>query len=221
LAERPEAGAAWQTSAQAPAAVQPVEPNVALPIVAAAEAPAAPVAAPVLLLPKPARRDSAEPLTEDLSRLHITVSRRFLEKLESARVALSHVCPGASAEQILEAGLNLVLERHAKRKGLVQKPRRRSRPAKPATLTAAVMREVWVRDGGRCQWPLEVGGICGSTQRVEFDHSIARALGGLPTVENTRLLCRFHNDLAARAVFGNAWMDQFTRRPVEERSASP
>jgi hypothetical protein len=205
------------SAAQRGLPVQSIEPN-AVPREAQAEAPAAPVA-PVPLLPKPARRDSAEPLTEDLSRLHITVSRRFLEKLESARIALSHVCPGASAEQILEAGLNLVLERHARRKGLVKKPRQSTRSAKPATLTAAVKREVWIRDGGQCQWPLDAGGICGSTQRVEFDHNPARALGGLSTAENVRLLCRFHNDLAARRVFGNGWMDQFTGRDAERRPA--
>ena len=51
----------------APPLVQPVELN--------APAPS--------LHPKPARRDAAEPLTAELSRLHITVSRRFLEKLDA------------------------------------------------------------------------------------------------------------------------------------------
>jgi hypothetical protein len=46
---------------------------------------------------------AAEPLTADLSRLHVTVSRRFLAKLEAARAALSHARPSASAEEILEA----------------------------------------------------------------------------------------------------------------------
>jgi hypothetical protein len=61
---------------------------------------------PPSLHPKPARRDAAEPLTADLSRLHITVSRRFLQKLEAARAALSHAHPLATAEEILEAGLD-------------------------------------------------------------------------------------------------------------------
>src|SRR6267143_3679697 len=95
-------------SSSAAAAVQPVEPGVTA----------------ASLVPKPARRDAAEPLTADLSRLHITVSRRFLEKLQAARAALSHSRPSASAEDILEAGLDLVLKRDAKRKGLVQKPRK-------------------------------------------------------------------------------------------------
>ncbi len=72
-----------------------------------------------------ARRDDAEPLTAELSRLHVTVSRRFLAKLEAARAALSHARPGATAEEILDAGLDLLLERQAKRKGMTEKPRKR------------------------------------------------------------------------------------------------
>ncbi|HSN15735.1 MAG TPA: hypothetical protein VLT61_13970, partial [Anaeromyxobacteraceae bacterium] len=40
----------------------------------------------------------------------------FTEKLEAARDALSHSHPGADVEAILEAGLDLLIERAAKRK---------------------------------------------------------------------------------------------------------
>jgi hypothetical protein len=56
-----------------------------------------------------------EPLTADLRRLHVTVSRRFIQNLDAARDALSHSHPGADVETILEAGLDLLLERAAKR----------------------------------------------------------------------------------------------------------
>ena len=174
---------------------------------------------PTSAVTTPVRRDSSEPLTAELSRLHITVSRRFLEKLEAARDALSHARRGANAEAVLETGLDLVLKQHAKRKGLVSKPRKNASPAKVSTVTAAVKREVWTRDGGRCQWPLESGGICGSTLRVEFDHSVARALGGSSSLKNMRLLCRVHNDIAARQTFGDYWMNQFTRNPRDAASA--
>ncbi len=161
----------------------------------------------------PPPRDTAEPLTADLHRLHITVSKRFLEKLEAARAALSHSVLGATTEVILETALDLVLERDARRKGLVARPRPAGStpPSGSRYVPAAVRREVWKRDGGRCQWPLASGGICGSTLRVELDHTRARGQGGRPTVENMRLLCRFHNDLAARMAYGNAVMDRYTR----------
>jgi 5-methylcytosine-specific restriction endonuclease McrA len=78
-----------------------------------------------------------------------------------------------------------------------------------------VKRAVWERDGGRCQWPLASGGVCGSTVRVEIDHVVPRARGGPTRVDNLRCLCRRHNDRAAREAFGGAWMDRFTaREPV-------
>jgi hypothetical protein len=160
--------------------------------------------------PRPPPAEVA-PLSADLSRLHVTVSRRFLEKLEAARAALSHSHLGGSAEEILEAGLDLLLERHAKRRGLVSKPRREPRPAKPAHVPAHVKRAVWERDGGRCQWALDGGGICGSTHQVELDHVVPRGRGGPSTIGNMRVLCRTHNLLAARKVYGDAWMDRFRR----------
>jgi hypothetical protein len=198
-----------------PSAVQPVQPVQPVELVlpdpgarATAEAEA------VAHAPQPApgpRRDSAEPLTAGSHRLHVTVSSRFLEKLEAARAALSHSRPGGSAEEILEAGLDLLLERQAKRLGLVRNPRQEERPCAPDHVPARVKRSVWERDGGRCQWPLESGGVCGSTLRLELDHIRPRALGGPSTVSNMRVLCAVHNGLAARRVFGDAWMDRFTR----------
>ncbi len=167
--------------------------------------------APVSAARAAAPRDVIEPMTAALRRMHVTVSKRFAEKLEAARAALSHSHPGASAEEILEAGLDLLLARHAERRGMVAKPRKVPRPAKPGHIPAHVKAAVWRRDGGRCQWKLESGGICGSTHRVEIDHVVAKALGGPPTIDGLRCLCRVHNDLAARETFGDAWMDRFTR----------
>ena len=163
--------------------------------------------------PSPPRRPPSEavPLSAELNRLHVTVSRRFLEKLEAARAALSHSHPGAKDEELLEAGLDLLLERHAKRRGLASKPRREAKPAKRDHVPAHVKRAVWKRDGGKCQFPLEGGGVCGSTHQLQFDHIVPRGRGGPSTIENVRLACRPHNDLAARKVYGDAWMDRYTR----------
>jgi hypothetical protein len=79
-----------------------------------------------------------EPLTGDLFRMHLTVPKRLKEKLEAARDALSHSHPGATEEEVLEAGLDLLLERAAKRNGLVTKPQVAQRPF-PARSPAAVL----------------------------------------------------------------------------------
>jgi hypothetical protein len=166
------------------------------------------------LAPAVPPRDAAEPLTAELRRLHVTVSKRFLEKLEAARAALSHSLPGASIEAVLEAGLDLVLAKDAKKKGLVARPRPATSAPPPGSrqVPAAVRRAVWDRDGGCCQWRLDSGGICGSTYQVELDHTRPVGQGGRSTVEGTRLLCKPHNDLAARLAYGEAWMDRYTGR---------
>ncbi|HET9553705.1 MAG TPA: hypothetical protein VFP50_12120, partial [Anaeromyxobacteraceae bacterium] len=118
---------------------------------AATSAPAAPASA---------RPVEVVPLTADRSRLHLTVSRRLLEKLAAARDALSHSRPGASEEEILEAGLDLLLARQASRRALVKKPRATpsADPRSPSdalaeagprpTIPAHVRRAVWLRDEG-------------------------------------------------------------------------
>jgi hypothetical protein len=155
------------------------------------------------------------------SRSRSSTPAAVVAKLEAARDALSHTRSGATTEDLLEAGLDLLLERQAKRNGLVDKPRKSASSSNAVTLTAAVKREVWRRDGGRCQWPVESGGVCGSTRHIQFDHIIPRAAGGLSTVDNVRLLCRMHNDLAARCVFGDAWMNRFTGNGAQRTSRSP
>jgi hypothetical protein len=180
--------------------------------------------APLRALPPPpmaqatAPRSTSEPLTASLHRLHATVSKEFMRKLAAAKDALSHSHPGADEAAILEAGLDLILEREAKRKGLVKRPRKgggegaRS-PSEPETrhIPAGVKRQVWLRDGGRCVWPTADGAVCGSTHRLQYDHVVPVAHGGRSTVSNIRLACALHNDLAARQSFGDAWMDRYTR----------
>jgi hypothetical protein len=206
-------------------------------------------------------RDDVEPLTADLRRLHVTVSRQFLKKLEAARDGLSHSIPGATTEQVLEAALDLLLEKQARARGLVKRPRvtlpttplnqtapqpqttpRTSQaasapgelqphgpplalaPTEPPplrrdgpreTIPAAVRRAVWERDQGRCSWPLDVGGTCGSTHRLELDHVVPWARFSAPTVDNLRVVCHRHNALAARQVFGNRCVDRYAGTRAE------
>jgi hypothetical protein len=91
-----------------------------------AKVPARTVNAPTV---RPARH-TFEPLTGDLFRMHLTVPKRLKEKLEAARDALSHSHPGATEEEVLEAGLDLLLERAARE--------RLGHPLFPARSPAAV-----------------------------------------------------------------------------------
>jgi hypothetical protein len=164
-------------------------------------------------------------MTGQALRLHIPVSMEFFKKLERARAALAHKHPRASTEAILSEGLDLLLQGHAKRKGLVAKPRKTAKaPTCNVHIPAAVKREVWTRDEGKCRWPIATGGICGTERNIQFDHfPVARARGGPSTVENLRLLCASHNQEAARQTFGAQWMSQFPKqgREQSEKPVSP
>ena len=67
-------------------------------------------------------------------------------------------------------------------------------------------REVWARYQGWCQWPLDGGGTCGSTHRLQLDHVEPAARGGPPTAAILRILCEAHDKEAARRTFGAGWV---------------
>jgi hypothetical protein len=167
------------------------------------------------------------PLTADLRRLHLTVSKGFLDKAATARDGLSHALPGATMEQVLEAALDLLLARQAQRKGLGKRARRTGvealpLPAPPSgpQVPAALEREVRLRDGDRCQFPLDAGGVCGSTWQVELDHVTPRALAGPTTLANLRCACRPHNQAAAEEALGPAIMRAGRHRRAWKRRPS-
>jgi len=83
------------------------------------------------------RRDEIEPLTSDLRRVHFNVGKRVVWTLEAAREGLSHAIRGATMEQVLEVALDLLLEKQARARGLVKRPRK-TVEAEPPTLTAAI-----------------------------------------------------------------------------------
>jgi 5-methylcytosine-specific restriction endonuclease McrA len=172
-------------------------------------------------VPPPARRRAeVVPLDAEDRRLHLTVSKTFLAKLAAAADALAHTHPGASEEELLEAGLDLLLAGAAKRHGLVERPRKAREPANPAHVPAAVKRAVYQRDNGRCQYRLASGEICGCTRHLQYDHVPPLALGGTSTVDGVRLACKAHNLRAARLDLGDAVMDRYTSNPRTPRATT-
>ena len=166
--------------------------------------------------PEPPRTPAVEPLTADLRRLHLTVSKGFLEKVAAARTGLSHALPGATAEQVLEAALDLLLEKQARAKALVKRPRRAPpaeaapwrRPHRPATGDAAPTSPPpsSARSASATATAASIrstrGGVCGSTWRVELDHVVPLALGGETTAANLRCLCWAHHRQESERVLG-------------------
>ena len=71
---------------------------------------------------------------------------------------------------------------------------------------AAVVREVYRRDGKQCTFVSKDGRRCGSCRFLELDHVLPWAVGGEPTVENLQVRCAAHNRHAARHYFGKSYM---------------
>ncbi len=83
-------------------------------------------------------------------------------------------------------------------------------------IPAAVAREVYVRDQGRCSFVSATGRRCDCRVFLEVDHAVPWALGGAPTPENLRLRCRSHNQLHAWRCFGRAHVVGATARARRE-----
>ncbi|HEX7623050.1 MAG TPA: HNH endonuclease [Anaeromyxobacteraceae bacterium] len=188
------------------------------PTPAVSVAPAPPTTAALPLAPPPSGA-TLEPVSDDTYSLRVTVDAALEKDIEELRALLSHKIPNGELSEVLREAVQCALEKHRKRKGAAEPSRKRKSPvaAKAAKkpvggrepISAAVRREVWARDEGRCTWCGPDGRRCGSTWQVELDHILPAALGGPSTVENLRILCRAHNTLSAEQVFGREHMELF------------
>jgi 5-methylcytosine-specific restriction endonuclease McrA len=198
---------------------------------AASVATASPTPSALQLAPPPSRA-TLQPVTADTYSLCVTVDTTLKKDLEELKAFLSHKIPSGDLTAVVREAVQCALEKHRKRKGAAEPSRKRKSPvaAKPVKKTAggrepisaAVRREVWKRDEGRCTWRGPDGQRCGSTWKLELDHIRPAALGGPSTVENLRILCRSHNALSAEHVFGRAHMELFRGKATRTgESTSP
>ena len=165
------------------------------------------------------RREVVLPIARDQFSIKLFVPAEFVAKLEAAKRILGAKVPGGEIERVLSEGLDRILRDDARR----FRPRAGRRAKKQAVdrggtgergrvaIPIALERLVRARDGHRCCWPLANGEVCGSVHRLEIDHILAVALGGRTTLANLRLACRDHNQMHARADFGEEFMARFVR----------
>jgi hypothetical protein len=150
-----------------------------------------------------ARRNVLVAVAAEQYRLHLTISRQARDTLRQVQALLGHQVPGGNEAVIFERALALLLEKlQQERAAITDRPRpaRRSNP-RSRYIPAAVRREVWKRDEGRCAF---VGnqGRCNERSRVEYHHVVPYAAGGAKTAANIELRCRAHNSYEAETYFG-------------------
>jgi hypothetical protein len=181
-----------------------------------------------------APRPRIEPLSVDRYGFHFTGGSRLKEKFERARALLSHELPTGEMAALFELALDALLgDREKRRFSVGRKPRRPALPHSPGErspelaaqvlvetgvapskasskgkrsrhIPAAVVREVYARDQGRCCFVSAEGRRCNSRVFLEIDHIQPFAAGGAAAVENLRLSCRAHNQWHALRYFGRA-----------------
>jgi hypothetical protein len=174
--------------APAPPAAAPLVPAVALPAAPARSAPAG--------APPPAR---VAPLAPDRYRLQVTLGGEAVEKLRLAQDMLSHVETAGDVAAVLERALDALLAELAPRRfAATGAPRNAATGTEGSRhIPAAVRREVWIRDLGRCTFVGSGGHRCEERRLVQFNHDIPFCHGGPATTGNVRLLCAAHNRLEA------------------------
>jgi hypothetical protein len=161
---------------------------------------------PVDVTPSPAR---VTPLAPQRFALQVTISQATQEKLMRAQALLRHQVPSGAIDQVLDRALDALLASLERRKlGATTRPRRQRRAigTDPRYVPREVRRAVHARDGEQCSFFSEEGERCPERGFLELDHRTPVARGGRPTVENLRLLCKFHNGYEAERILGSAFV---------------
>jgi hypothetical protein len=149
----------------------------------------------------PVRPSVVAALAPELFKVQVTISRETHDKLRRVQDLLRHSVPSGDPAEIFDRALTVLLA-DLERKKLAQT--RRPRPAQDSTpgsrhVPAAVRREVWKRDEGRCAF-VGTTGRCAERGFLEFHHVVPFAEGGETTSGNLQLRCRAHNLYEAKEV---------------------
>jgi 5-methylcytosine-specific restriction endonuclease McrA len=159
----------------------------------------------------PTRRDVVAPLAVGRYLLRVTIGAETHARLDRARDLLRHVVPNGDLALILDRALAVLVDQLERRKtGRLSGPSRaRGAEAQPRSgrprgrrISAAVRRDVWARDGGRCAF-IGPHGRCHETGLLEYHHVVPYARGGAADAANVQLRCRAHNLYEAEREFGD------------------
>lgn len=136
-----------------------------------------------------------QPLAPERYKVQFTIGPDTHRKLRALQDLMRHVVPDGDVAAIFDRAIaSLLRDIERRRFARVQRPRSTNKVAnsKGRHIPAAVKREVWARDDGRCAF-VGVNGRCEERGFLEFHHRVAFAEGGGGTTENLELRCRSHH----------------------------
>lgn len=148
---------------------------------------------PVAVLP----RESERAVNEEYVEIKFLANQDLLDKFEKLKDLNSHRDPTRSYAKLFDWLTDEVL----------------FRAKKSHRVPAGARNDVYATDkNASCSYVDPKSGLrCGSTHQLEIDHRTPKALGGSDSPENLRFLCRTHNILEAKKVFGREFMANYIR----------
>ncbi len=150
----------------------------------------------------PPPRPTVVPLAPERYKVQLTISHDTHEKLRRVQALLRHTLANGDPAEIFDRALTLLLHDLERRRCAATSSPREPREAIRGSrhIPAAVKREVWQRDDGRCAF-VGRNGRCAERAFLEFHHVQPYAAGGAATAANIQLRCRAHNAYEASLFF--------------------
>jgi len=169
-----------------------------------------------------AQKESLKPVDSNHSVLKIVLNEETVEKLKLLKDRMAHKLPHASYKDIVEHLIEDQLKQMDRK--MEEKPQadlKNEKSTKEETvgtaaaavgpiLTNKVRRKIPMhtqralkkRSGGKCEYVSPDGRRCNSAHALEMDHIKPVAMHGSDELSNLREVCRTHNGLFAKEVFG-------------------
>ena len=151
----------------------------------------------------PGKRATVAPLAAEQYKIQFTIAKATHDKLRRVQDLMRHTNPTGDPAVIFDRALTLLLEQLERTKlGQARRPRQSGATrSETRHVPAAVKREVWARDGGRCAFVGEAV-RCSETGFLEYHHVVPFADGGEASAANIQLRCRAHNAYEGDKWFG-------------------
>jgi hypothetical protein len=148
-------------------------------------------------------RAAVTPLAPSRYEVRFTADEETKDLLREAQELLSHALPTGDIAAIVKRGLTMVVAEARRARFARTDHPRDGQPTRPDSraIPAAVKREVWARDDGRCAFVGRAGHRCEEHSFLDYHHRAPWIVGGPPSVENIALRCRAHNEYEAKSYF--------------------
>jgi hypothetical protein len=143
-------------------------------------------------------RESAKPVSKELTRIQFMASKDLMGKLDQLKSLLAHKVPSGRFDQLFNEIAEIALKK------LQPKPPTESAKislrapkvnrARSRYIKVNTRRTAWAKAQDQCEYCDPVTGRrCESRHALQIDHIHEFSRGGTHDVENLRILCRAHN----------------------------